>query len=81
MVEWLIASGRDLGDVRNKKGKDWDDKEYTALEIAREYEKTEAVSLLERFIANPALTRLELRVKLGVLDELVALCLDSFPVG
>jgi len=72
VIEWLIASGRDLGDVRNKKGKDWDDKEYTALEIASEYERTEVVSLLERFLANPALTRHELRVKLGVLDELAA---------
>ena len=80
MIKWFIVSGRDLGDVRNKKGTNLDGKDFTALEIAREYEKTEAVSLLERFIANPALTRLELRVKLGVLDELVALCLDSFPV-
>ena len=30
------------------------------------------MSLLERFTANPALTRHELRVKLGVLDELAA---------
>ena len=72
VIEWLIASGRDLGDVRNKKGKDWDDKEYTALEIAGEYERTEVVSLLERFLANPALTRHELRVKFGVLDEMAA---------
>jgi len=36
VVEWLIASGRDLGDVKNKEGKDWwDGKYYTALEIAR----------------------------------------------
>jgi len=46
--------------------------DYTALEIASEYERTEVVSLLERFLANPALTRHELRVKLGVLDELAA---------
>jgi len=72
VIEWLIASGRDLGDVENKKGEHWDGKYYTALEIAREYEKTEAVSLLERFLANPAQTRHEVRVKLGVLDELAA---------
>jgi len=72
VIEWLVASGRDLGDVKNKKGKHWDDNEYTALEIAREEDQTEAVSLLERFIANPALTRHEVRVKLGMLDELAA---------
>ena len=44
----------------------------TALEIASERNKTEVVSLLERFIANPAQTRHELRVKLGMLDELAA---------
>ena len=71
MIEWLIASGRDLGDVENKKG-DWRGKDYSCLEIAREEKKTEAVSVLERFIANPALIRQEIRVKLGVLDELAA---------
>jgi len=35
VIEWLIASGRDLGDTENKRGKRWDGKEYTALEIAR----------------------------------------------
>jgi len=31
VIEWLIASGRDLGDL-NKKGKSWDDgKDYNAL--------------------------------------------------
>ena len=70
VIEWLIASGRDLGDFENKKGRDG--KDYTALEIARMYNHTEVVSLLERFIANPTQTRHELRVKLGVLDELAA---------
>ena len=72
MIEWLVASGRDLGDCKNKKGKHWDDNEYTALEIAREEDQTEAVSLLERFIANPTQTRFDLRVKLGVLNEVAA---------
>ena len=44
----------------------------TALEIARVNRRTEVVSLLERFMANPTQTRHELRVKLGVLDELAA---------
>jgi len=73
VIEWLIASGRDLGDIKNKKGTCWGGNEYyTALEIARDFERTEVVSVLERFIDNPALTRHELRGKLGVLDELAA---------
>jgi len=56
---------------RTRKGH-WDGEDYTALEIAREEKETEAVSELERFLANPAQTRHELRVKLGVLDELAA---------
>ena len=55
-----------------RKGKHRDGREYTALEIARERNYTEAVSLLERFVANPAQTRYEVRVKLGMLDELAA---------
>ena len=48
VIESLLASGRDLGDVR----------EYTTLEITREKEKhREFVSVLERFVANPTLTR------------------------
>ena len=74
VVEWLIASGRDLGDIKNSKGK-WDGKDYTALEIAKEdeeTEETEIVALLERFIDNPAQTRHEIRVKLRVLAALAA---------
>ena len=66
MVERFIASGRDLGDVKNKKGKDWNgDQEYTVLEAARQREETGLASLLERFIDNSAQTRHEVRVKLG----------------
>ena len=71
VIEWLIASGRDLGDL-DKKGMHWGDKEYNALELAREMRKTEVVRLLERFLVNPMQTRHEVRVKLGVLDELAA---------
>ena len=63
-------------DVGNSKGRHWDGKEYTALEIARENERTENVSLL----ANPSQTRHEIRVKLGLLDALAVVRLDSFPV-
>ena len=34
VIEWLMASGRELGDL-NKKGAHWDVEEYTSLEIAR----------------------------------------------
>ena len=44
----------------------------TALEIAKNYELAEVVSVLERYMADPARTRHELRVKLGVLDKLAA---------
>ena len=71
IIERLIASGRDLGDITNKKGK-FAGKYYTALEIARKRRKTEAVSLLERFIDNPAQTRHDVRVTLRVLNELAA---------
>ena len=61
VVEWLIASGSDLGDIENKIGKHCDGKNYTALEIARKHRRTKVVSVLERFLANPTLTRHELR--------------------
>ena len=71
VVEWLIASGRDLGDL-NKKGKEkWGEgKKYSTFEIARNY--PEVLSLLERFQANPMQTRHEVRLKLGLQDELAA---------
>jgi len=73
VIEWLIASGRDLGDLE-KKGKDeyGNNQESTALEIASEHENSVEVSLLEGFMADPVGTRRKLQVKLGVLDELAA---------
>jgi len=71
VVERLMASGRDLGDIGNTKGK-YGGEEFTALEIARENENSEVVSLLENFMDNPTQTPHELRMKLGVLDELAA---------
>jgi len=65
VIEWLIASGRDLGDVKNTKWK-YLDKESTALEIARKMGKNEVVSLLERFIDNATQTRWQLRLKHNV---------------
>ena len=78
VIEWLIASGRDLGDVKNKRGKHWvEEQGYNALETAREIPAPGVVLLLERFMANPALTRHELRVELEFPDELAA---DLFAV-
>jgi len=71
VIEWLIASGRDLGDIENMTRR-YSGREYTALEMARENVKPQVVRLLERFIAHPAQTRHEVRVKLGLLDALAA---------
>ena len=60
VVEWLIASGRDLGDISNAKGKQFG-KEFTAIEIAKKDLRPEVVALLERFVANPTQTRLQIR--------------------
>ena len=69
VIEWLIASGRDL--AIHSKGRECG-KDQTALAIARQRRNIGVVSLLERFVANPALTRRELRVKFGVLDGVAA---------
>jgi len=66
VMEWLIASGRDLGDI-NKKGR-FGDREYSSLELGNEH----AEVILRKFMANPTQTRHELRVKLGAFDELAA---------
>ena len=69
VVEWLIASGRGLGD---QKKVTWYRKNLSALEIARKKRHRELVSLLERLMVNPTQTRCEIRMKLDVLDELAA---------
>ena len=70
VMEWLIASGRDLGEDR--KGEIGDGKSYTALEIAKKNQHTEAVLLLKKLSTKPTLARHEARVKLGLVDELAA---------
>jgi len=72
IVESLIASCKDLGDFDTKKWQWWDGGDYNAIEVAGINDKGEIVSLLERFMANPTQTRHDVRVKLGVLDELAA---------
>ena len=61
---------RSWGPRHERETLEWQD--FTTLGIARETNHTEAVLLLEKFMANPAQTRHQLRVKLGVLDELAA---------
>jgi len=59
-------------DFKNTKGKHWKyGTEFTAQEIANG-SKREVVSLLERFFSNPTQTRHEVRVRLGVLNEVAA---------
>jgi hypothetical protein len=71
VVALLIASGRDLGDL-NQKGSYGNNEDYTALEVARKNHHTEIGSLLERFMANPELTRHQVCVKLGLPDAFAA---------
>jgi len=72
VIVFLIASGKDLGDL-TQKGKGGDNgKGCTALEIARSYRHTEVALLLKRFMDNPTQTRHEVRGVLGLQDELAA---------
>ena len=72
VIRWMIASGREINlDLKGERF----GKEYTAIEVARENDKTEVVLLLEGFIASPARTRHEIRIELGVKEALVA---DNF---
>ena len=71
VVEWLIASGRDLGDIANQTGKrSLRGEKCTTLEIAKQAGNPKIVSVLERFVINPTQTCYELRVKLGFSDAL-----------
>ena len=50
----------------------WKEFTHTPLKLTREYHQDQVMSLLERFVANPALDLHEVRMKLGVLDEVTA---------
>ena len=71
-----------------KKGKNWDAKEHTSIEIARKYNHKEVASLLERFAHNHSQTRQEVCLELGLLDKdtaelfatTVFLCDDYFTI-
>jgi hypothetical protein len=68
VIKWMIALRGDNELELDKKGKYYG-KEYTAIEIARNKNKTEVVLLLERFIKNQAQTRHEIRIELGLVDK------------
>jgi hypothetical protein len=62
MIKWMIALRGDELDLA-KKGM-YRGQEYTAIEIARKENKTEVVSLLERFTNNPVEIRREVKNEL-----------------
>jgi len=71
VVERLIATGRDIG--VSKVGRLWgSDTQRNALQIARVRNHMKVVALLQEFKAYPTQVRHELRVKLGMLEELAA---------
>ena len=65
VLQWLIASGRDFGDIENP-FMFRDGKEYTAAGIAKRERKSAAVALLEAFAEDPTKTRKECREKLAI---------------
>ena len=67
VIKWWIASGREM-DL----GKPGDVGKTNAIGEAKDHGKTEVVTLLERFKENPLETRLQVRVELGLTDNLAA---------
>jgi hypothetical protein len=67
VIKWMVALRGDELDLEKKL--EFVGNEYTAIEIARRDSKTEAMSLLKRFITNPTQIRHEIRVELGLVDE------------
>jgi len=67
VIQWWIASGRemDLGDPE-------DFYKMDAISMAKEEGMTEVVTLLERYKENPVEPRHQVRVELGLVDELAA---------
>jgi len=67
IIRWWIASGREMN-----LGKPGDVYRTDAIGRAKERDRTEVVTLLERFKENPVETRHAVRVELGLLDNLAA---------
>jgi len=66
-IKWWVTSGREM-DL----GRPGDVSRTDAIGIAKRYAKTEVVDLLERFEENPVKTRHQVRVELGLADEMAA---------
>ena len=66
VIKWWIASGReiDLGKPEELR--------TDAIGVAKRYDKTEVVTLLERIKSDPARTRHAMRVEVGWYDEAAA---------
>jgi len=66
VIKWWIASGRemDLGEPGDSK--------TDAIGEARKKDKTNVVTLLKRFKESPERTRYQVRVELGLVDEVAA---------
>jgi len=71
VIEWLIASGRDIGDVTTTPRENYNC-ESSPLSIAKFHEGREVANLLERFLNNPEQTRHDIRVNLKMVNELAA---------
>jgi len=67
IIRWWIASGREM-DL----GKPGDIYKTDAMGAAKNRDRTEVVTLLERFQSNPTETEHDVRVELGLLDEVAA---------
>ena len=67
VIKWWIASGREM-DL----GTPGDIDKTDAIGAAKIYGRTEVVTLLERFKENPMETRHQVRVEIGLLDDLAA---------
>ena len=66
VIKWCVASGREMN--LGKPG----DYEADAIGAAERQGETEVVALLERFKENPVETRYQMRVELGLVDDLAA---------
>jgi len=64
VIRWWIASGREM-DL----GKPGDIKKTDAIGAAKQQDKTEVVTLLERFKGDAAKTRSEVRKELGITGQ------------
>jgi len=67
VIKCWIASGREI-DL----GKPGDVDKTDSIGVAKAYGKTDVVTLLERFKENPEETRHQVRLEIGLVDELAA---------